>query len=244
MIHQHPLRGAAACLLLALAAPLPALAQAAPTGAAQTAPTQPAAPPAAAPNDLDLRLQFLEERLDAGRTTAQVWQYGWTGVFAVSAISNTVQLFTADNGDDRVVAAVDGTKSLLATTKMLLKPLPATRGADPMRAEPGRTPEQRLALGESQLMLNAQYAEERWSFSTHLQPILVNALGGGIIYAFGDSRDAAISAATGILVSEAQIWSQPWRASQDLRDYKSRFPQTITWEIRPRLNGAELAFHF
>lgn len=226
MTHQpttwHALR---ACLLLALVSPVPALAQ-------------------APVDEIDLRLQFLEERLDAGRTTAQVWQYGWTGLFAVSAVSNTVNLFTADDGDERVLAAVDGVKSIAATTQMLLDPLPARLGADPMRAEPGRTREQRLALGESQLMVNAQRAEERWSFKTHLKPVLVNALGGGIIYAFGDSRDAIVSATTGILVSEAQIWTQPWRASQDLRDYKSRFPQAITWKIRPRPNGVELAFQF
>ena len=199
----------------------------------------------AAPTDeIDRRLRFLEERLDAGRTTAQVWQYGWSGVFAVSAASNAWTLVDTDDGDDRVRAAVDGVKSVGALAQMLLNPLPARLGADPMRAEPGRTREQRLALGESQLQVNAARAEERFDIRQHLKAVGVNLIGGGVIWAFGDSGDALASAATGILVSEAQIWSQPWRASGDLRDYRSTFPGALSWEIRPRPNGVELAFRF
>lgn len=195
-------------------------------------------------DEVDRRLRFLEERLDAGRTTAQVWQYGWTGVFGVSSVTNAWELVDTDDDDDRVRAAVDGVKSAGALAQMLLNPLPARLGAEPMRADAGRTRDQRLALGESQLQVNAARAEERWDIRQHLKAVGVNLVGGGIIWAFGDSGDALASAATGILVSEAQIWSQPWRARADLRDYRTTFPQALSWEIRPRPSGVELAFRF
>jgi hypothetical protein len=195
-------------------------------------------------DQLDQRLRFLEERLDAGRTTALVWQHGWSAVFAVGAVTNTAAAITANDGDDRVAGAVDAIKSTAGLAQQLLKPLPARLGADPMRARPGATREQRLARGESQLEVNAARAEERWSLGRHLQVLAVNAIGGGVILAFGDSRDALVSAASGILVGEAHIWTQPWRAIDDLRDYRAAFPQTTGWELRPRLNGVELAYRF
>ena len=48
---------------------------------------------------------------------------------------------------------------------------------------------------------------------------------------------------------ELQIWTQPWRASSDLADYRNAFPATmasrgIEWQLRPTLNGVELALKF
>jgi hypothetical protein len=197
-----------------------------------------------ATDQIDQRLRFLEERLDAGRTTALVWQHGWSAVFGVSAVANTASAITADDGDERVAGIVDGVKATGGLIQQLLNPLPARLGAEPMRGQPGATREQRLALGESQLEVNAARAEERWSLGQHLQVLAVNAIGGGVILAFGDSQDALVSAASGILVGEAHIWSQPWRAIDDLRDYRTAFPQTTGWELRPRLNGVELAYRF
>ena len=35
--------------------------------------------------ELERRLAFIEERLNAGRTSARYWQNGWSGFFAASA---------------------------------------------------------------------------------------------------------------------------------------------------------------
>ena len=84
-----------------------------------------------------------------------------------------------------------------------------------------------------------------------LLAVLLAPLGAGAapsaIYAFGDSKDALISVLSGIAFSEAQIWTQPWRANSDLTDYRNAFPTTIAsrqiqWELRPTLRGVELAF--
>lgn len=203
-----------------------------------------AAQQAALKDQIDQRLRFLEERLDAGRTTALVWQHGWSVGFAAGAIGNTAAAITADDGDERVAGIVDAVKASGGLAQQLLNPLPARLGADRVRGQPGATREQRLALGESQLQVNAARAEERWSLGRHLQVLAVNAIGGGVILAFGDSRDALVSAASGILIGEANIWSQPWRAIDDLRDYRAAFPPTTGWELRPGLNGVELAYRF
>ena len=141
-------------------------------------------------------------------------------------------------------------KSAAGVAQMLTDPLPARLGADPMRAVPDDTPHgrlQRVALGERQLVTNAARADSRYSLRRHLQGVTTNLIGGGVIYAFGDSKDAMISVLSGIAFSEAQIWTQPWRANGDLTDYRNAFPSTIAsrpiqWELRPTLQGVELAF--
>ena len=105
---------------------------------------------------------------------------------------------------------------------------------------------QRLAVGESLLMTSVQQADTRYDWSRHLVGIGTNLVGGAAILALGDSRDALQSTLIGIAVGEAQIWSQPWRATDDLRDYRSAFPDAsgTGWELRPRGPGVELVLRF
>jgi hypothetical protein len=202
--------------------------------------------------ETDARLSFLQERLEAGQLTAKTWQYGWTGVFGVGAVAGVAQAITADDGDERVYNIVGAVKSTGAVAQMLIDPLPARLGAEPMRAMPDGTRQgrlQRLALGERQLVTNSDRADTRYSWRRHLEGITTNLIGGAVIYAFGDSKDALVSALSGLAVGEASIWSQPWRANGDLADYRAAFPTTmagrgIQWQLRPTLNGAELAFNW
>ena len=158
----------------------------------------------------------------------------------------------ADDGDERVYNIVGAVKSAGATAQMVLDPLPARLGAEPMRAVPDGTREgrlQRLAVGERQLVVNSERADTRYSWRRHLEGVTTNLIGGAVIWGFGDSGDALISVLSGLAFGEAQIWTQPWRANGDLADYRTAFPTTmasrgIEWQLRPTLNGAELAFRW
>ena len=202
--------------------------------------------------EADARLEFLERRLDEGRLGAQVWQYGWTGVFGAGLALSATQAVLADDGDERVFQIVGAVKSAGALAQMVTDPLPARLGADPLRAVPDSTPRgrlQRLAVGERQLVENAARAESRYSWRRHAEGITTNLIGGAVIWWLGNSSDALISTLSGIAVGELQIWSQPWRATSDLADYRAAFPSTlasrgIEWQLRPRLNGVEVAFRF
>lgn len=209
--------------------------------------------PLVMPTDAELaaRIGFLEERLDAARPTALAWQYGWTGIYAAGFVSNTLYAVRADDGDERVRGIVDATKSALATAEMVSMfrdPLPGTYGARPMRAVPGDDRAarlQRVAVGERLLREGAERAQTRYSWSRHLLGIATNLLGGAVIWTLGDGRDAAESTLIGIAVGEAQIWSEPWRATGDLRDYERRFPGPgVTWELRGKGPGVELVLSF
>lgn len=206
-----------------------------------------AVPPRGA--ELAERSAFLEDRLDAGRLAARAWQHGWTGLHAVTTASGIVGAVSADDADERVAGVVTALKSAAALGQLLARPLPARLGADPMRRASGSDPARlvpRVALGERHLLENAsREAAERFNPRRHAAVVIVNLIGGAAILGFGDAADAAVSTLTGIAVGEAQIWSQPWRADRDLREYQERFPQErIGLELRPRPGGFELALVF
>ena len=202
--------------------------------------------------ELSARLGFLEERLEAGRPTALAWQWGWTGFYGASLVLNGGYAAVAEDGDDRVRAVVDAVKSgvaLAQTLRLVRDPLPANVGAAPMRAVPGDSRAarlERLAVGERLLVASAERAETRYDLRRHLIVLGGNLLGGAAILALGNPADAAQSTAIGIAVGEAQIWSQPWRAPNDLRDYRARFPGApgVGWELRPKGRGVELVLRF
>ena len=97
--------------LLALAYTLAAVGPAAAADRTETAPSLVALSDA----ELAARLGFLEERLDAGRPTALAWHWGWTGFYSASLALNVGYAIEAEDGDDRVRAIVDATKSGVAT---------------------------------------------------------------------------------------------------------------------------------
>jgi hypothetical protein len=132
---------------------------------------------------------------------------------------------------------------------MLLKPLPALRGAEPVLSPSMEEPGDRLEAAEALLRENARRAEERTSWKRHLIGIAANLMGGAAIVAFGDTSDAVVSTLTGIAISEAAIWSQPKRAMNDLEDYENRFQRRHAidrrnWQISPILAGAVIIVCF
>ena len=213
-----------------------------------------ATPPVLAISDAELaaRLDFLEQRLDAARPAALAWQWGWTGFYSASLAANVGYAVAAEDGDDRVRAIVDAVKSGVATVQTLQlvrDPLPANVGAEPMRAVAGNDRAarmQRLAVGERQLLASVERAGTRYGLRRHLLVIGGNLLGGAAILALGSARDAVESTAIGTAIGEAQIWSQPWRATEDLRDYRTTFPdaRAISWELRPQGPGVEVVLRF
>jgi len=203
------------------------------------------------PSEIDARLDFLEQRLDAAQPAGRLWHYGWLSIFGVGLASRTAQAVIADDGEDRVAPLVGIGKSTFAIAEMLLNPLPARLGADPVRAMPNVTPEQtaaRLRAAEALLLESAERAREKYTVWPHLGNALLNLAGGGIILGFGDWEDAAISTGLGLAFGEARIFTMPGRPLADLAAYEGRYgpapPADAGWHLTPRANGVALVLRF
>ncbi len=202
--------------------------------------------------EIERRLAFIEARLNAGRTSARYWQYGWSGFFAANMAAQGYMAFESNDGDNQTKYAVGAAKSAFALALMLFRPLAATEGAAPLQDMPTDTPAQksaRLEAAEDLLQSNAARAGERKSWTRHLTAVGVHFIGSTTIAAVGDIKDAAVSNISGIAISQAQIWSQPARAFDDLADYERAFPDTppeepSTCELTPIQGGLCVTFRF
>ena len=197
-------------------------------------------------------MTFIERRLNEGRTPARFWQYGWTGFFAANAALQGYMVIKSSDGDHEVRYTVGAVKSAAALALMLLRPLPAVKGAAPLEAMPADTPgqrEARLSAAEDLLETNARRARERTSWKRHLGATAIHFIGGGTIAAAGDLSDAVVSNLTGIALSQFHIWSQPYRAIEDLDDYERAFPDQRPpdepdWELTPIQGGLGVTIRF
>jgi hypothetical protein len=204
--------------------------------------------PVTADEEIDLRLGFIEERLNAGKRHARYWQNGWTGFYSASALAQTVFWLDADNNDDRINYVVGAIKSTGGLIDILLRPMPGRSGAEEIRGMQAPSID-KLGRAEELLQATALRAQAKSTWKPHLKVMGVNLLGGAVILAFGDGGDALISTAMGIAVGEANIWTQPTQPSTDLRDYQGRFVGLQTknarhWQLLPFPGGAMVRVSF
>jgi hypothetical protein len=202
-------------------------------------------------SELDARLRFLEERIDAGKKYTQYWQWGWTAGYGMGIVIGTTQAILEDGDKQRVNDIVTASKAVIGTTRLLVARHPGRHGADSMRAISGNSREaklQRLAEGERLLQQIAKRAEQRTSWKSYAGNIALNAAGGAFIFGFGRDKDAWQSMGVGITVGTIQILSAPKRGIQDLEDYETRFgmktASRFDWMIVPTMGGVGVQVTF
>ncbi len=172
------------------------------------------------------RLAFIMECLDDGELFAEMWQYGFSAGYGLGIAIGAVQAGIADDAGARASAIVSAVKAVGGTTRLVLAPHPGRLGSTAILAMPGATPAQRLArLVEAEVVLAAveERAHSRLHWLSHASNVGINLAGGGVVLAFGDLTDAAVSVGIGIVVGEVMAFSMPWRGIRDVELYRSRF---------------------
>lgn len=177
-------------------------------------------------SDMDRRIDFIQERLDKGTAAAKYWQYSWTAIHGGSTCLGfglAASMRNKDQEEDRYDNIVGGITSLLATGDLIATPLTAWSAADKLRDCPAATVDEKkakLQYAEALLKECADREEYGRSWKPHAAAILVNLLAGIAISADGGrSGDGALSFATGMLVSEIQIFTMPTQAVTDWNEY-------------------------
>ena len=193
------------------------------------------------------RLRFAEEKLDYRRRYAQAWQYGWLSFYGLGIAFQSYQAATTESAGHQADSIASAIKSVGGIADKLIRPLRARKGAEPLRAMPDATREdrlRRLVRAEEFLRTDATQADRRFSILRHAGNVATNSIAAVIVsQAFETDDDQAWeSAGIGIAVGEIMIWSQPWWPRGHLEEYESRFGgQKVSWQILPTLGGA--TFH-
>ncbi|EPC00322.1 hypothetical protein L861_07440 [Litchfieldella anticariensis FP35 = DSM 16096] len=158
------------------------------------------------------------DALERGERQANYWQYGWTGFYATTLAVNAYQASEASDSNDRFDARVGAVKSALALGGMFFDRQPhpeARRELERLYAEDD------LALARALIEQTAAVERERRSWRARVGSLIVNTA-GGLVIGIGDDRpsDGAISFATGMLINELQIWTQPRQAGVALNNFQ------------------------
>jgi hypothetical protein len=171
---------------------------------------------------IDQRIQFLEQRLDDSRTHGQIWYWSWFAINGGSMVGNGIVAGMSGQHDDRVNYWTGAALGAIGVADLLLRPLEARYGADPVRGLPEATREEKLAklrAAEDQLQRNAERAEQR----TQVLPYVGNAglaLAAGLVVGLWGEEGSGIQTGVSTLIGGAlNILSQPGRPEQDWESY-------------------------
>lgn len=195
------------------------------------------------------RVDYLSRRLDDERRGAQFWQFGWTAFNGGSMIATAVLASQEDDHKDRVTDIVESAQSLIGVAALLLRPLPAQFGADPIRSMPDRTREDKLArleTAEDLVRRGAERAEEPGQWLPQLGLFGINLGAAVAIWQFADFRHAYQSAIPSVIIGEIQLWTTPSRPADDWHGYRTEFApgHALEWRLSPRQNGIGVAVNF
>jgi hypothetical protein len=174
--------------------------------------------------EIEQRLDFIEQRLDASKRHAQIWYWSWMTVNVGATVALSVASAVADDADERASYLPQVALAALGVADMtVIRPLEARFGAEPIRRLPDATRAQRLAKlerAEALLRGNAGRAEDRRSWLVHLANLGLNAAAGAVTYVAGRTSDALISFGSGFAAGEIYIWSEPGAPARDWQDYQ------------------------
>ncbi|WP_148252073.1 hypothetical protein [Aidingimonas lacisalsi] len=161
------------------------------------------------------------DALEHGERHADYWQTGWTTFYAGSLAYNAWQSSEGSSSDDRFDARVGAVKSALALGGMLLDRQPHPEARRKLEQVSGQAPDDRLARAREVIRETAEEERRRRGWRARLGSLAVNTV-GGLVIGVGDDRpdDGAISFATGMLVSELQLWSQPGQAGHAVNRFQ------------------------
>lgn len=197
---------------------------------AGSCPAQVGLPTAARPLDLnddeiEWRIGFIADRLEASRTHATIWHWSWSAISAGTMAWQIAEAADDGDTDDRGLAITEASKAFIGLVDLYwLRPMHSRTGAAELRGLPQATPAQKLAKlrkAEDILERNAARADDRYSWQVHLGNVLVNFAGAGAIWATGGGTgEALISAFSGILGGELMFWTEPGQPVRDLADYE------------------------
>jgi len=195
-----------------------------------TCPAQVELPTAATPLDLnddelEWRIGFIADRLEASRKHATVWHWSWTAVGASALTWQIIEAEGDSDTDDRGRHITEASKAFISLVDLYwLRPMDARHGADELGNLPQATHSQKLARlrkAEDILERNAARADDRYTWQLHAVNVLLNFAGAGAIWATGGGdAEALTSAFAGIAAAELKFWTEPGQPLRDLDDYK------------------------
>lgn len=188
-----------------------------------------------------------EDALARGAQHADLWQAGWTTLYAGSLALSAWQASEASDDADRYDGRVGVVKSALALGGMLLDRQPHPAAYRELTAGEAGDIEGARRLLQSV----AEEERRRRSWEARLGSLAVNTA-AGLAIGVGDDRpdDGALNFATGMLVSELQLRTQPGQAMAAVNRFQPaavsfgdvHLEGEVAWLVGPNQLGVALRY--
>ena len=213
------------------------------------------APPASSAlqsEDSEVRLSFLLRAMDEDARNLTTWSLAWGSVYA-TAMAGQLTAIPLTKGGIRVDLSAGAIAAAVGSASLYLLPLRITARAhfDPQVLE-GSDRCKVLARVEQRFFEAAQIDRLSGGWIAHAGNLAINAALALILgLGYGRWTSAGISAAVGLAVGEANLWTQPHGFIADEERYLGLGSQrgahrSAAWHIIPIANrsfaGAAIAF--
>jgi hypothetical protein len=210
------------------------------------------------------RLAFITSALEAGQPRARTWLSGWLAGYSAGAATMGILAATTwksgdmplpEGGNDSAQDMLVGSGTFaLGVVGLLIDPFTPATAAKKLRALPETsTAERQAKLVRAEELLRECARRERSgrSLTTHLLNAGVNAAAGVVTVAAFDRpfADGLVTFAIGEAVSLLNIFTQPMRATRDLKRYEAGYPAAAavpraTWSLSVRPGGLSFRLQF
>jgi len=153
----------------------------------------------------------------------RIWRWTWIGIGTGLTVANSISVALARNRDDRVDSIIAGSSALLIPVLLLANPprvLEGERAA--LREGSGEDVCLVLRRAEGILVRDADDEHRRRGAVARLGALGFNlAIGAVLGFGLGHWRAAALQTATGIAISQVQIFTHPAGAVDALERYRA-----------------------
>jgi hypothetical protein len=184
------------------------------------------------------RQQEIQKLLNKDRANAQFWWYGWLGAYSVATVGQGIVCFTTDNKATRQDMALGSATTILGALGQLVTPLvPKSSYVKNAYSIDSLTGEQyQLQYNPEEMLKEIALREKAGrSWKVHAVTGVVN-IGSGLITWLGFKRtfrDGVENFILNTVITEAQIWTQPIRASKDYENYCRKYSGSAPYSLKP-----------
>jgi len=208
------------------------------------------------------RLAFITKALEDGQPGAKRWWYGWIAGYSAGAAAMGVVAATSwekapeiDNSSAEDMLVGSATFAL-GVVGLVIDPFTPATAAKKLRPLPETTELERqakLKRAEELLRQCAKREKSGRSLTTHLLNVGVNTAAGVVTVVAFDrpAADGLVTFAIGEAVSLLTIFTQPMRATRDLKKYEAGYlapaagsAPRLTWSVSAWPGGVGLNVRF
>jgi hypothetical protein len=193
------------------------------------------------------RLKEIQKCVERDRYNAQCWWYGWIGAYSAATAGQGTVYFLTDSKTTKQDMALGSATTFLGVIGQLITPLVPGESSYQYNQVPDSTINglNKFAYDQEKFLKEIAIREKVGrSWKVHAVTGVVN-IGSGLVTWLGfkrSFRDGIENFILNTVITEAQIWTQPVRASKDYKRLFDKYPESASYINKPEKEWSICAY--